>query len=131
MLKERIEILKNGGVISQEVADFVNHTIDVIVKDYPQVNEDAAAMFTTHLAMAAERIRRGEVVEELDEAVWQDVVECPEYETGCRLIEQLFPISLWNFRRASADSLCCISAICCLNKISAATTRCNAFCPKA
>lgn len=90
MLKERIEILKNGGVISREVADFVNHTIDVIVKDYPQVNEDAAAMFTTHLAMAAERIRRGEVVDGLDEAVWQDVVECPEYEVGCRLIEQLF-----------------------------------------
>ena len=63
MLKQRIEILKSGGVITQQTADFVNAVIDLIQRDYPRVDADHAAMFTTHLAMAMERIAKGEVVD--------------------------------------------------------------------
>ena len=56
MLKMRIQILKNGGVIGEDVAEFMNKVIDMMAADYPQIGMDPAAMFTTHLAMALERI---------------------------------------------------------------------------
>ena len=65
MLKQRIQILKMGGVIGEDVAEFMNKVIDMMAADYPQVGMDPAAMFTTHLAMALERIKKGEVVEAL------------------------------------------------------------------
>ena len=66
MLKQRIQILKMGGVIGEDVAEFMNKVIDMMAADYPQIGMDPAAMFTTHLAMALERIKKGEVVEALD-----------------------------------------------------------------
>ena len=52
MLKMRIQILKNGGIIGEDVAEFMEKVIDMMAADYPQIPMDPAAMFTTHLAMA-------------------------------------------------------------------------------
>lgn len=79
MLKQRIEILKTGGVIGADVAEFMNKVIDMMAADYPQIPMDPATTFTTHLAMAVERIRKGEIVEALDEDLFEDVKACPEY----------------------------------------------------
>ena len=79
MLKQRIQILKMGGVIGEDVAEFMNKVIDMMAADYPQVGMDPAAMFTTHLAMALERIKKGEVVEALDAEIFAEVEESPEY----------------------------------------------------
>ena len=79
MLKMRIQILKNGGIIGEDVAAFMEQVIDMMAADYPQIPMDPAAMFTTHLAMALERIKKGEIVEALDEEIFAEVLECPEY----------------------------------------------------
>ena len=79
MLKMRIQILKQGGIIADDVAEFMNQVIDMMAADYPQIPTDPAAMFTTHLAMALERIKKGEIVEALDEEIFAEVLECPEY----------------------------------------------------
>lgn len=79
MLKMRIQILKQGGIIADDVAEFMNQVIDMMTADYPQIPTDPAAMFTTHLAMALERIRKGEIVDALDEEIFAEVLECPEY----------------------------------------------------
>ena len=82
MLKQRIQILKMGGVIGEDVAAFMEQVIDMMAADYPQIPHDPAAMFTTHLAMALERIKKGEIVEALDEEIFAEVLECPEYPTA-------------------------------------------------
>ena len=79
MLKQRIQILKMGGIIGEDVAEFMNKVIDMMAADYPQITMDPAAMFTTHLAMALERIKKGEIVEALDEEIFAEVLETPEY----------------------------------------------------
>ena len=79
MLKTRINILKMGGIIGEDVAQFMNQVIDMMAADYPQIGMDPAAMFTTHLAMALERIKKGEVVDTLDEEVFAEVMEAPQY----------------------------------------------------
>ena len=79
MLKTRIQILQMGGVIGDDVAEFMNKVIDMMASDYPQIGMDPATMFTTHLAMALERIKKGEIVEALDAEIFAEVTECPEY----------------------------------------------------
>lgn len=97
MLKQRIEILKSGGVITQQTADFVNAVIDLIQRDYPRIDADHAAMFTTHLAMAMERIAKGEVVDEMDKFCWEQVQQAPEYPVArefCEKMLALCPVEL-------------------------------------
>ncbi len=90
MLKQRIEILKNGGVIDEDVAAFVNKTIDIMQSDYPEIDQDRATMFTTHLAMAAQRIKTGETVEMMDGEMWQEISECPEFRKASEFSEKMF-----------------------------------------
>ena len=71
MLKQRIEILRMGGVISEDVSEFMNKVIDMMASDYPQIGMDPAAMFTTHLAMAVERIKKNEIVDALDSELFE------------------------------------------------------------
>ena len=97
MLKQRIEILRNGGVIDNEVAEFVNRTIDMIASEYPQIDADRAAMFTTHLAMASQRIKTGETVEMMDADMWQEITEAPEYPTAKDFAEKMFAMTKIEF----------------------------------
>lgn len=97
MLKQRIEILRSGGVITRQTAEFVNDVIDLIQGQYPQVDADHAAMFTTHLAMAMERIAKGELVDEMDPFCWEQVRQTPEYpmaEEFCGKMLALCPVEL-------------------------------------
>ena len=90
MLKMRIQILKQGGIIAEDVAEFMNQVIDMMAADYPQIPMDPAAMFTTHLAMALERIKKGEIVDALDEEIFAEVLECPEYPAALNFRDKMF-----------------------------------------
>lgn len=74
MLKERISILEGAGVISAEVAEFVNKVIDEDLMEFMD-KESVLEMFTTHLAMAAQRIYTNQEVETLDDSIWNEVVQ--------------------------------------------------------
>ena len=89
MLKKRIEILKMGGVIGEDVAVFMNKVIDMMATEYPQIGMDPATMFTTHLAMAVERIKKGEIVEALDAEIYAEVLEAPEYPTAVQFRDKM------------------------------------------
>lgn len=90
MLKQRIEILKMGGVIGEDVAQFMNQVIDMMAADYPQIDIDRSTMFTTHLAMAVERIKKGEIVEAMDDAMWEEITEAPEYEKAVEFRTKMY-----------------------------------------
>ena len=55
MLKERMDILQQASVISQEVSDYVKQVIDLLEPSFSE-KESGMEMFTTHLAMATQRI---------------------------------------------------------------------------
>ena len=73
MLKQRMQTLRDAGVISGEIADFMDQVIDLLAERFPSAQQEKLEMFTTHLAMAAERIRKGETVDELDEGTWEEI----------------------------------------------------------
>jgi PRD domain protein len=71
MLKDRIEILRSASVINDTVAQYVNKVIDTL-EEY-HFDEPKMEMFTTHLAMAVQRIMTSGAVEQLDESIWNEV----------------------------------------------------------
>lgn len=103
MLKMRIQILKNGGVIGEDVAEFMNKVIDMMAADYPQIGMDPAAMFTTHLAMALERIKKGEIVDALDEEIFTEVLEAPEYPDAVQFREKMLSFCPVQFPESEAQ----------------------------
>lgn len=78
MLKQRIAILKDAQIISIPCAEYVNGVIDLL--EPLRMDQAKLEMFTTHLAMATERMMKNEPVESLDEAIWSEVVSCAFYQ---------------------------------------------------
>ena len=71
MLKERIEILRSAAIINDEVAQYVNKVIDIL-QEY-DFDKSKMEMFTTHLAMAVQRIMVSGAVDQLDDSIWKEV----------------------------------------------------------
>lgn len=93
MLKVRIQILEQGGVISSDVAAFMNQVIDRLTESFPDLPQEKAEMFTTHLAMAAQRISKGDIVEMLDETMWDEVAGCAEFAKAQEFFETILAVS--------------------------------------
>lgn len=103
MLKTRIQILQMGGVIGEDVAQFMNQVIDMMAAEYPQIGMDPATMFTTHLAMALERIKKGEIVDALDEEVFAEVTEAPQYPMAVQFRDKMFSFCPVEFPESEAQ----------------------------
>ena len=103
MLKMKIQILKNGGIIGEDVAEFMNKVIDRMAADYPEIGMDSAAMFTTHLAMALERIKKGEAVDALDAEIFAEVEEAPEYPAAVQFRDKMLSFCPVEFPASEAQ----------------------------
>ena len=90
MLKKRIITLVEGGVIVKEVGDFVCDVIDFLEEYYPKADVTGAEMFTTHLAMATQRVKDGEALEGLDSETWAGITTSGAYEEALKVYEELF-----------------------------------------
>ncbi len=82
MLKKRMQILEQGGVISGKVSGFMNLVIDLMKECFPEWSQEKEEMFTTHLAMAAERICKGDIVDTMEETSWEEVKGCGGFHTA-------------------------------------------------
>lgn len=79
-LKERLEILKGAGEISDEIMDVVTEFVKNFEKKYSaEITEENGSMLITHLAMALARIKRGEEINEMDELALEEIKETPTY----------------------------------------------------
>lgn len=89
MLKTRIQILEQGNVISQEVAKYVNEVIDMIYAEIEEPDMSKAEMFTTHIAMATQRVCNNEAVEELDDDTWMEITKSENYGIAVTFCEKM------------------------------------------
>ena len=64
---------------------------------------DPAAMFTTHLAMALERIKKGEIVDALDEEIFAEVLEAPEYTQAVEFRDKMLSFCPVQFPESEAQ----------------------------
>lgn len=88
MLKQRIDILENAGVISNDVSQYVKEVIDLLSPKFSD-KESLMEMFTTHLAMATQRVVENGEVEVLDDVIWQDVLHSPSYEKAVLICDEI------------------------------------------
>lgn len=87
MIKDRINILRDAGIINDETADFVIAVAAGMESD--AYDETGMEMFTTHLAMALHRVYAGEPVDILDADIWNDVVENEYYDQAVVMLKNL------------------------------------------
>lgn len=87
-LKNRLEILKNANVISEEVYIKMLKLIDYLKEKWDIVlTEENGSMLITHVAMALERIKKGEKVNNINDEVYDEVVNSSSFEKIKKIYE--------------------------------------------
>ena len=78
-LELRLRLLEESGQISPEVAELTRLILERVEERYGiALTEDNGAMFTTHLAVALERLRSGEAIDVMIEEGLAEVKAYPE-----------------------------------------------------
>lgn len=80
-LQQRLDILLSAGTIDEPIVQVVKEFIAVTERTLAiPLTEENGSMFVTHLAMALARIKQGEVISPIDEALLsEEVLTCPIY----------------------------------------------------
>lgn len=86
---ERINVLHDGGVISDDVKETVLKVLDWLTERKINVDSDNGQMFITHLAMSLERNRKGEDVEALSDTMMDEVRSSRGYGLASEFVEYL------------------------------------------
>ena len=87
MLIERINILQEANIISEEVGNYVIKVIDFF--DEYKFDESKMEMFTTHLAMATQRTVDQNEELEFDEAIWSQIELDPKFKQAINLYDMM------------------------------------------
>ncbi len=105
ILNQRLDILEENHVICKKVADYSRNIVDLILKEKPDAEENKAAMFITHLAMAGQRVLDGVVEHPLDNALLDGIKKEPVYQRAEMLKEELLKETDIQFPEAERNFL--------------------------
>lgn len=83
-MKQRLAILLENHVITQEVYDYVL-TIYEGIMHREELHEASSEVFLTHLAMATQRIVDRNIVNEMDETILNEVKASPYFSEAKRI----------------------------------------------
>ena len=78
----RTGILEDNHVIDKKVADYTRKVIDMILEEKPDVSQDKAEMFFTHLAMAGKRVVEGTEENPIEAGILEEMREEPVFEAA-------------------------------------------------
>lgn len=86
---ERLDILHDNKVISTKVYD---HCVEIHHKLFDEhMQKDAYNVFMTHLAMAYQRIVDGNIAEDMDEAMLNEIKTQEQFEDVLKLTNEMLP----------------------------------------
>lgn len=105
ILNQRLDILEENHVICKKVADYSRKAVVRILEEKPDTEEDKAAMFITHLAMAGQRVLDGAVEHPLDNILLDGIKKEPVYQRAAALKEELLKETDIQFPEAERDFL--------------------------
>ena len=104
-LYQRLDILEQAGLIAKSVAEQTDKIIGLIYEDNPEVDLEKMEMFTTHIAMAMQRISNGEEENPLGEEVLEGLEEEDVYPQVAALAEKLCEVVDIEFPQVERDYL--------------------------
>jgi len=81
LLIQRLELLEQAKEIDSDIRNTVIEIASKFESKYSlKMTEDNSAMLITHLAMALSRIKKGEIVEEMDGLALDEIKQCEIYD---------------------------------------------------
>lgn len=75
----RLDILRHGGLIAESVVNNCKKTVAMIFEEKPDFDMEKMEVFTTHLAMAMQRILNGTIEAPLDKEVLEELETAEMY----------------------------------------------------
>jgi len=94
----RLELLKKGNQIDQEVFIAMNNVIELFKNNWDiELSEENGQMMITHLSMALMRVKNKLPVNQIDEEVYQEVTESKFFKKAEKILEDMksiLPIEL-------------------------------------
>ncbi len=102
---ERIRILHEAGLVSKKVAEFCHDTINMVLEERPDADEEKFAMFVTHLAMGTQRVIDKKEENPLQPEVIEALKEESSYEKSCLFAERILGTIDVKFPQTERDYL--------------------------
>lgn len=101
----RVKILEDNQVISGKVADYTRHAVDMLLEEKPDVSQEKAEMFFTHLAMAGMRAEQGIEENPMDAAILESTALDPVYEKAVDFRDRMLQETDIEFPQTEKDFL--------------------------
>jgi transcriptional antiterminator len=93
-LDVRLNILKDAGQISEETFEALKRVIDIFRNKYGIVlTEENGAMLITHLSVAFERIKKGEIIEGIESEIYNEIRNHQEFNKAKEMIGQIMGVA--------------------------------------
>lgn len=93
MLRLRTKILRDSKTIDEDVYDYVMSCIDILEQEVKNFEPDKAEMIITHIAMAMQRVKNDEKINELDDFIWEGIQKEENFDYSVEIYEKLASIS--------------------------------------
>lgn len=89
MMEERLKILLDSGVITQDIHD---DSYKIYKKYFEKevFDKDKVNVFITHLAMSLKRIKEGNIIDKLDEDVYRQVKDSEIFDEALVFSKRIF-----------------------------------------
>lgn len=82
LMQDRLELLVKSGQVSRTVVEVVREIARKVKESFGlDLSEEDGSMFVTHLAVALERLRRGEPIKEAPESLLEEIREFHDEST--------------------------------------------------
>jgi transcriptional antiterminator len=93
-LDVRLQILKDAGQITEETFEALKSVIKMFKNKWGiALIEENGAMLITHLSVAIERIKKGEIIEGIDSEVYSEIENHGEFGKARQILKDIIEAS--------------------------------------
>lgn len=90
IMEKRLELLESQQAICKKAGDSGRIALEVLLEECPELNEEKAITFLTHLVMAVQRIElKKEEPARLDPVIYEEIRNADNFHQGVELLEKL------------------------------------------
>jgi transcriptional regulatory protein LevR len=89
-LYTRLQIMKDAGLISEETFEGLNQIIEMFNSKWNvELTEENGAMLITHLSVAIERIKKGEIIEGIDSEIYSEIKKHKDFDRAKQMLKNI------------------------------------------
>lgn len=90
IIEKRMELLESQQVICKKAGDSGRIALEILLEECPELNEEKAITFLTHLVMAVQRMElKKEEPERLDPVIFEEIRSTNNFYQGEELLKKL------------------------------------------